>query len=298
MRCACIDIGSTTTRLLVAEVEHRRLREVRSERAFLRLGRGGEPGTTLSPRAVERLADTVAAQAALARALKAEHVRTVATAALRGAANRDAVVQRIASVARVAVEVLAPEEEARLAFLGATAALPPVPTTTVGVADVGGGSSELIAGPLGEAPRWIRSLPLGSGLLALRHFRADPPAPAELAAAQAEAGEAFAGLGAPQPDIALAVGGSATSLHRLCGPLLDEDALRLALERLLAGPAARVAAELGLHVERVRILPAGLLLLREAGAAFGAPLAIAGGGLREGVLIEQAVGRDIYSPGP
>jgi exopolyphosphatase/guanosine-5'-triphosphate,3'-diphosphate pyrophosphatase len=288
MRCACIDIGSTTTRLLVADVAGGRLREIRSDRVFLRLGRDAEPGAAIRPDAVERLADTVAAQAALARALKAERLRAVATAALRSAANRDAIVHRIASAARVRIDVLSPDEEARLAFLGATQMLERPPLGSVGVADIGGGSSELIVGTAGGGPWWTASLPLGSGLLALRHFVSDPPGPDELAAARHEARSAFGALAPPRPPQALAVGGSATSLYRLCGPVLSVEALERALERLLAAPAANVARDLGLHPERVRILPAGLLLLREAATAFGCALAIAPGGLREGVLLRQA----------
>jgi exopolyphosphatase/guanosine-5'-triphosphate,3'-diphosphate pyrophosphatase len=288
MRCACIDIGSNTTRLLVADVEDGRLEAVRSERVFLRLGAALEPGAPIGRREIERLADVVAAQAALARGLKAECLRTVATAAVRTAANRDAALAQIARVARVAVDVLSAEEEAALAFRGATGmAARPLPGL-VGVADVGGGSIELSCGTVASGPEWTHAIALGSGLLAARELRGDPPSAAELAAARAEAAAAFAGVALPRPDTALAVGGSAASLHLLCGPLLDEGVLERALARLLAGRAAVVARELGLHPERVRILPAGLLLLREAAAALGGPLTVAGGGLREGVLLRLA----------
>ncbi|HEU4977531.1 MAG TPA: hypothetical protein VFT42_01415, partial [Solirubrobacteraceae bacterium] len=107
-----------------------------------------------------------------------------------------------------------------------------------------------------------------------------------------DARAAFAGVQPPRPQTAFAVGGSAASVSLLCGVMLDPAVLGAAIARLTAGRAERVAEELGLHAQRVRILPAGLLLLREACAAFGGPLTVARGGLREGVLLGLADGRD------
>ncbi|HEU4978941.1 MAG TPA: hypothetical protein VFT42_08625, partial [Solirubrobacteraceae bacterium] len=231
MRCACIDIGSNTTRLLVGDVDTdpptlpARLSEVRSERVFLRLGRALEPGAAIGGAEIERLADVVAAQAALARALKARRLRVVATAAVRRAANRDAVVGTIARVARVAVEVLGEDEEAALAFRGATGTAESAPAGRVGVADVGGGSTELICGTVAAGAAWCRSLPVGSGLLAARHFYDDPPSDAQLAAAAEDARAAFAGVRPPPPATAFAVGGSAASVSVLCGAELDAHVL-------------------------------------------------------------------------
>jgi exopolyphosphatase / guanosine-5'-triphosphate,3'-diphosphate pyrophosphatase len=287
MRCACIDIGSNTTRLLVAEAEGAGLREVHSERVFLRLGRAVEPGGAIPGSTIERLADTVAAQVALGRALGAERIRTVATAALRGSVNRDAVLRAVARTAKVRVEVLTGEEEARLAFAGATGTLEEATDGRIGVADIGGGSSELVVGTLRGGVEWWRSLAIGSGLLAERTLPSDPPREAELEAAREEAVTAFEGLTPLRAELALAVGGSAASLRALCGPVLDAATLDEALATVVEGPAEQVAGRLGLHPERVRVLPAGLLLLREAAALFGAPLQVARGGLREGVLLQS-----------
>jgi exopolyphosphatase/guanosine-5'-triphosphate,3'-diphosphate pyrophosphatase len=134
-------------------------------------------------------------------------------------------------------------------------------------------------------------LPVGSGLLAERHLREDPPAPAELGALRAAVAVAFAGARPPQrPPLALAVGGSATSLARLAGGELDAAGLDRALAALCRQPAGEVAARTGLHRERVRLLPAGLLLLAAAADAFGAPLQVVAGGLREGVVLHAARG--------
>jgi exopolyphosphatase/guanosine-5'-triphosphate,3'-diphosphate pyrophosphatase len=286
VRCACLDIGSNTTRLLVAERDPARpgaLREVRAERAFVRLT-ARERREGLAPERVSELAGVVAAHARTAREAGAEDLRVVATAALRHATGRDTLVAALARAAGVPVEVLDGEEEARLAFAGATAGLD-AGAGTVAVVDAGGGSTELAAGTAAGGVAWWASVPLGSGTLAEDHLHADPPAPAQLAAARADARAAVAGAGCPGADVAWAVGGSATSLRRLVGPELTPAALEKGLAALCAMPAADAAQRLDLHVERARLLPAGLVLLGEIAAAFGCPLQVGCGGLREGVVL-------------
>jgi exopolyphosphatase/guanosine-5'-triphosphate,3'-diphosphate pyrophosphatase len=285
--CACVDIGSNTTRLLVAEPGPDGLREVLAQRSFTRLGRGTGPDGTISPAKLPELGEVVAAQVQAARALGVERLRVVATAAIRRAPNRAALLAAVRERAGVDVEVLTAEDEARLAFAGATALLYPPPAGSVGVVDVGGGSSELVVGTIAGGVEWVISLPVGSGLLADAHLHSDPPAPDELAALRAAAAAAFTGVRAPRPDAAVAVGGSATSLRRLVGPVLDERSLAEALEVVVSDRAAAVARRHDLDAERVRLLPAGLAVLEEAARAFSAPLTLALGGLREGVVLAE-----------
>lgn len=285
MRGACIDIGTNTTRLLVAEPDGGALREVVSVRHFLALrpDRDGIP-----PATVERLAAIVADGVRAARAHGVERVRVVGTAALRGAPNREAVCAAVLRAAGVAVEIISGEEEARLAFAGATGTLGATPSGLLGVVDVGGGSSELVAGTLADGVRWSASLPLGSGVLSDRHVRSDPPGAAELDAIRAEVRAALGAVRAPRPALALAVGGSATSLRGIVGEELDPGTLGRALAIVTGAPAAEIAARFEVAVERARLLAAGLLLLEEAWAAFGgAPLRIGHGGLREGVILQE-----------
>jgi len=286
--CACVDIGSNTTRLLVAETAPRGFREVLAQRCFTRLGRATTADGTIAAEKVDEIAEVVAGQVQAARALGADRLRVVATAAIRRAANREAVVEAIARRAGVEVEVLDAEEEARLAFAGATALIDPPPAGSVGVVDVGGGSSELAVGTVAEGARWIVSLPVGSGVLADAHLHSDPPTGDELAALREAAAKAFGGVEPPHTDVAVAVGGSATSLRRLVGPVLDQESIAVALDAVVAHRAASVARAFDLDAERVRLLPAGLAVLEEAARVFAAPLELALGGLREGVLMEQA----------
>jgi exopolyphosphatase / guanosine-5'-triphosphate,3'-diphosphate pyrophosphatase len=288
VRCACIDIGSNTTRLLVAEPVDGALVEVMSLRVFTRLASGCPiPGDK-----VELVAQTVASHVRMARECGAQQIRTVATAAIRDAPNRAELCAAVARAAGVEVVVLSGDEEARLAFSGATRMLPDAPTGDVAVVDVGGGSSEIVIGSLAGGVSWSASFRVGSGELTDRYIRGDPPGADELRAVRRHAAGVFAGLQAPPAAVAYAVGGSATSLRRLIGPQLSHAALGEGLRVLAATPIAQLAQRLELHPQRVRVLPAGMVLLDEAVSVLGRPLHVAPGGLREGVVLEQLSGLD------
>jgi exopolyphosphatase/guanosine-5'-triphosphate,3'-diphosphate pyrophosphatase len=280
--CACIDIGSNTTRLLVAETEEGRLREVLQQRAFTRLGSQGE----ISPRKAAEVARAVAQQVRLARECGAETIRAVGTHAVRQAPNRDELLDRIRDEAGIEVDVLSGDEEARYAFLGATATLGHVPEGAIGVVDVGGGSTELVCGTIAGGVSWSASFRVGSGFLADAYCRSDPPELAELERVRRHVAGVFEGLDVPRPRVAYAVGGSATSLRRLVGVILDHETLQRGVRVLASGTCEDVARRFELHPERVRLLPAGMLLLDAAADVLGVPLQVAKGGLREGVLLE------------
>jgi len=286
VRSACIDIGSNTTRLLVAERAGAGFREVLSRRLFVPLVNGA--GRAIDPETVTVVASVVAAHAVVARDCGAERIHAVATAAIRDAANRAALCAAIERESGVRVRILGDDEEARLAFVGATGTLSDPPRGTIGVVDVGGGSSELVAGTVAQGVSWYVSVRVGSGVLTERLVRHDPPTAAELAALRAEAAAAFEGIVAPRAQCAYAVGGSATSLRQLCGDELNPEAFDRALGILAAWPVRDAAGRLSLARERVRLLPAGLVLLRAAAEAFGGlALEVARGGLREGVVLED-----------
>src|SRR5215218_7269719 len=271
MRCACIDIGSNTTRLLVADAARGRLIPVLEQRAFTRIGRRIDADGAIPEATIAAVADVVAAQRAAAELAGAAHVRVVATAAIRCAANGDALVAAIGARAGVDVAVLAPDDEGRLAFAGATRTLERPPDGTIAVVDVGGMSTEIAIGTMAEGVTWLRSFAIGSGMLAGR-CREDPPSRADLKAMRAAADAAFHAADAPT----------------LVGPVLDRAALERALTTLGAAPAATVARRHGLAPERAQLLPAGILVLGAAAQRLGMPLRIGRGGLREGVVLELA----------
>ena len=280
MLCACVDIGTNTTRVLVAEAEGGRLVERHQERAFTRIGTRAR----LAPEKIAEVAAVVARQVATAERLGAAHVRVVATAAVRGAHNRDELLAAIEHP----VAVLDGDEEARLAFLGATRTYAGPLDGPVAVVDVGGGSTEIALGTVATGVEWSASIPIGSSTLADRHLRSDPPVRPELDALRHDAATALAVHRAPPAATALAVGGSATSLRRLVGDVLEPATLERALGVLCGGTVADVARDFALDPLRVHLLPAGILILDAAAHALGRPLQIGSGGLREGVLLDLA----------
>jgi exopolyphosphatase/guanosine-5'-triphosphate,3'-diphosphate pyrophosphatase len=286
VRRACIDIGSNTTRLLVAECDGEQLLEVHQERAFTRIGRGLLPDGRIAPEKIAEVVAVVDGQLASARGLGAQDAWGVATAAIRRAPNGAELVRAIEARTGLAVRILSGEEEARLAFVGAARTLGHVPGGALGVVDVGGGSSELVVGTAPDRISWCTSFGVGSGDLTEVCLRSDPPASGELDRARSEIRDALAGIEVPRPDEAVAVGGSAASLRRLVGPVLDPPSFSRALGLLAAESACEVARRFALDIERVRLLPAGLLILEAASHLFGVSLQIARGGVREGVLLE------------
>jgi exopolyphosphatase/guanosine-5'-triphosphate,3'-diphosphate pyrophosphatase len=286
MRLACIDIGSNTTRLLVAECSATGLREIHQERAFTRIGHERLGDGTIGPAKIAEVVGVVAAQLRSAHVHGATDIRAVATAAIRSAGNGAALVEAINRTCGLTVEILSAREEARLAFVGAAGTLDHAPSGRLGVVDVGGGSSELVVGTSPDRVQWWASFALGSGGLSERCLRSDPPSGSELARARGEIATAVEGLEVPRPAEAVAVGGSATSLRRLVGPMLDAEAFARSLRLLASEPASEIARRFLIDRERVRLMPAGLLILEAAAEQFGVSLHVGLGGIREGVLLE------------
>ncbi len=286
MLCAAIDIGSNTTRVLVAEPQDGQLRKVMEQRAYTRIGKGSQHNGAIDADKVREVAEVVATQVRLAEEVGAEAVRTVATAAIREATNRGEVVAEITRIAGVEVEVLSDHEEGRLAFLGATKTLGHPVQGDIGVVDVGGGSSEVVVGTVTEGVRSVRSFKIGSGMLADDFFSKDPPSPSEVRAVRDHISDFFAGVELEQPEQAVAVGGSATSLRTLVGAVLEYETLERAVRVLTGDPIAEVAKRFELDPRRVRMLPAGVLLLEKLSELLGQPLQIGKGGLREGIILD------------
>jgi exopolyphosphatase / guanosine-5'-triphosphate,3'-diphosphate pyrophosphatase len=287
---ACIDVGSNTTRLLVAELRAGSLREITSQRVFTMLGKALLAEGELPPQKVEEAADVVAQQVDIARVLGVEAIDVVGTAVVRDAPNRADLEAAIADIAGVPMRVLSGEEEARLAFVGAAATLPRGADGRLVVIDVGGWSTEVVLGTRASGVFWSESFRVGSGLLADVYLRSDPPGRRELAAVTAHVSEVFAPLDLPKPDRAVAVGGSATSVRRMVGKELSRDALERSLQLLSGSSCQEVAARIDLHPERVRLMPAGITILHELSRRLDVELELGNGGLREGVVLELAAG--------
>jgi len=282
---ACIDIGSNTTRLLVAEPSEGRLRELMTQRAFTSLGKATSKGRIPEDK-IEETAEVVATQARLARELGADEIAVVATAAVRSAKNRDEFGAAIEAESGLTVRVLSGHEEARLAFLGATRTFSGPLDGSIAVVDVGGGSTELVIGTLAQGATWEESFRIGSGFLADSYLHSDPPGVSELEAVRLHVSGTFEGLNVPPALHAVATGGSANALRRLVGAELVYETLERAIRILASTPIAQVGKRFELDPERVRVLPAGVLIFEELSQTLGLPLSVGKGGVREGVILD------------
>ena len=287
MLCAAIDIGSNTTRVLVAEPQSGQLRKVMEQRAYTRIGKASRHDGRIDADKITEVAGVVETQVRLAQEVGAEAIRIVATAAIREARNRDIAVARIEAAAGMPVQVLDEEEEGRLAFIGATKTLGHPVEGEIGVVDVGGGSSEIILGTVANGVRQVHSFSIGSGSLADDFLQGDPPSPAEIRKLRDHIEDFFVDVEIDHPDQAVAVGGSATSLSKLVGTVLEYETLERAVRVLSGDRMDDVARRFELDARRVELLPAGVLLLEKFSELLGHPLQIGKGGLREGIILEQ-----------
>ena len=283
---ACVDIGSNTTRLLVADVDDDGVwRELMTQRAYTLIGKQSDKDGRMPKKVVANTAEVVSTQVRLARELGADDITIVATAAVRGAPNNDKLIDLIQERTDLPVRVLSGHEEAQFAFVGATKRLGAPAEGTIVVIDVGGGSTEIAVGTVDDGSTWDATFRVGSGMLTEAYVTTDPPGDDDLDKVRKHVSGVFEGLDLPPIDKAVAVGGTATSLRKIVGAELEHETLERGLRVLTEAPAAEVAERFDLAPERVELLPAGMLVLEELSDLLGLPLSIGNGGLREGVIL-------------
>jgi exopolyphosphatase/guanosine-5'-triphosphate,3'-diphosphate pyrophosphatase len=290
MICAAIDIGSNTTRILVAEPSDGQLTKVMEQRAYTRIGKAKDRKGRISKEKIEEVAEVVETQVKLARELGAESFRAVATAAIRDARNGKAVAEAVAERAEIPVEIVSEHEEGRLAFIGATKSLGHPSDGRVAVVDVGGGSTEITLGTISGGVEDVMSWPIGSGMLADDLIESDPPSASEVRRIRDRIEDVFTGVEIERPDQAVAVGGSSTSLRRLTGVVLEYETLERSIRVLCGAESVEVARQFELDPVRVRILPTGVLVLEKISELLGQPLQIGKGGIREGIVLDMLNG--------
>ncbi len=297
MLCAAIDIGSNTTRILVAEPDEGKLKKVMEQRAYTRIGQARLDDGAIPAEKVAEVAEVVDTQVKLARELGAGTFRAVATAALRDAPNGKEAAAEIEAVAGIPVHVVSENEEGRLAFLGATKALGYQVEGRVAVVDVGGGSTEIIIGTADGGVEQVRSWPIGSGQLAEELISSDPPSASEIRRVRDRVDEVFAEVQITQPEQAVAVGGSATSLRKIVGARLEYETLERSIRVLSGDEALEVGRQFELDPIRVRMLATGVLILEKVSELLGQDLQIGKGGIREGIVLDMLNGGiDVSEP--
>ncbi len=183
-RVAAIDMGTNSTRLLIADVEGHgrdaRLVTIDRRMTITRLGAGVDKERRLHPDAISRTLAALGTYGAAIRAANVEVVRAVATSAARDAANRDELFDSACQLLGVRPELIDGIEEAELSFLGATAELDGNGAPYL-VVDIGGGSTEFVVGE--ASPNGAVSIDMGCVRLTEQFLHSDPPKAEELSAA-------------------------------------------------------------------------------------------------------------------
>jgi exopolyphosphatase/guanosine-5'-triphosphate,3'-diphosphate pyrophosphatase len=253
-RVAVVDLGTNSTRLLIADVASGELCEVERLLEITRLGEGVDASGALNPTAVGRVLDCLDGYAARTDALGAELRVAVATSALRDAENRDALLEPIERLGFIP-RVLSGREEARLTFAGVASDMST--SGAVGVIDVGGGSTEVVLAHDGDL-RFTHSYPAGCVRMTERHLGGGVVSAAALARCRADLDAILAGLSeaAKEPlSLGVAVAGSATTAAAIDLGCDGYDAERIhghRVSRQTIADQVRMLAPLA-HEERVRV---------------------------------------------
>src|ERR1700712_4052268 len=205
VRYAVIDVGTNTVRLLVAEQEDGRLIPAHTDKELVRLGRDLAHESRISDESLLHVSDALRRFATVARKLGAADIRIIATSAAREAENGQELAARVLADTGHELEIIDEDEEARLAWVGALNALDEPWEGEVGVVDVGGGSTEVVVGSIGDGIHFSHSYKLGSGRLTDLCIEHDPPRPFELERVRRMIDETLPPIGEiPQPQHASA----------------------------------------------------------------------------------------------
>ncbi len=280
VRVAVLDIGTNSTRLLIADVDgdSGAVKEILRESRVTRLGAGVDAGGSLSEEAIGRVLEALGDYRRQIDAHDCQANLAVMTSAVRDAANGEEFANRVRQDYGLDAQILRGEQEAQLTFLGAMSGRPAAIQPTV-VIDIGGGSTEFIVG-VGRSAGFHVSVHAGVVRMSERHIHHDPPHPAELAALARDTREAF--LDAIPADergpvtAGIAVAGTATSAASMEQKLVPYDPDRVhghplllaSVELLLAKLAEMTEAQRrkvpGLHPDRAPTIIAGMVLLSVA----------------------------------
>jgi exopolyphosphatase/guanosine-5'-triphosphate,3'-diphosphate pyrophosphatase len=281
-RVAAVDLGTNSTRLLVADVDNGRISDLARETRITRLGEGVDERRRLLPGPIARVRNVLTDFRRTAESLGAERTLAIATSAVRDAENGEAFLGEVEWSYGFTTRLLSGNDEAMLMFRGVTSERKLEHGTAI--VDIGGGSTELVAGGP-DGVRWHDSLDIGSVRLTERFLHSDPPTQDELDAAAA-AVRALLAERVPveiRNDVSSAIGvaGTITSLGALAlgleeydrdqvhGSELPAEALDEQLRRLASVPLEERRRMRPLDPDRAPVIVGGAVIAREVLAHFG-----------------------------
>lgn len=294
MRVAVADLGTNSTRLLIADVSPAGgLATLESRSVVTRMGDRVDGDGVIGEAAIGRVLDVLGQYRALIDGHGAERAVALLTSAGRDAANGPGLVARASAVLGCATRIISGEEEARLVYRGATIGRDPEAETAV--LDVGGGSTELAIGHRGRVS-YHSSSQVGVVRQSERHLHHDPPGPDEIAALRADVHGQLATLAAGRrAAMTVSVGGTPISCATMLGHP-DAHGTRVTAaecERLLVqvtgASQAQLRAMQGLHPARAPAIVAGISIHLEAMSVLGAgSFEVSENDLRHGAALELA----------
>jgi exopolyphosphatase / guanosine-5'-triphosphate,3'-diphosphate pyrophosphatase len=273
-RVAAVDLGTNSTRLLVADVEGHALVEVARRLAITRLGEGVDERRRLLPLPIARVRNCLAEYRRELEILGAERTLAIATSAVRDAENGEAFLGEVERSYGFSTQLLTGEEEAAMMIRGVTSGREPL--DDVLVVDIGGGSTELVLARDGTVA-FATSLDVGCVRLTERFLTSDPPSQPELTAAAAYIRSLLPQLDAAQ---AIGVAGTVTTLAtldlgdpeydpaRTHGHRVPLASVNEQLERLAAMTNEERLTVPGIEPGRAPVIVAGIVVLREVLAAY------------------------------
>jgi exopolyphosphatase/guanosine-5'-triphosphate,3'-diphosphate pyrophosphatase len=276
-RIACIDVGTNTALLLIADLDPvmGRITPVAHRQVIVRLGQNVDEQRKIRPEALERLISCLSVYATLCLEFEARRIIAAGTSALRDAANHREVIAAVRLETGIDLHCISGQEEAELTFFGAVAGVDPVPEP-FSVIDIGGGSTEIIMGNSRQIERSV-SMNIGSVRLTERFGITHPPDREALNSVREDIDQHLARCLPPffaARQHVFGVAGTLTTIAQVCigelhfdpakvqGYRLDYHAVHVLLDRFCRMTLQEIVA-LGIPEQRADVITVGTLILHQ-----------------------------------
>ncbi|MDR1853073.1 MAG: Ppx/GppA family phosphatase [Propionibacteriaceae bacterium] len=294
---AAIDCGTNTVRILLTKLKNGRVKELDRRLVITRLGQGVDATGKFNEEALERTFEALDSFAEEIEQVGGATTRVVATSAARDASNSQAFFEGVRERLGVDPEIIPGEEEAKLSFTGAVAALPQLDSPVL-VMDIGGGSTELSLGDAKGGIEQVASLDMGSVRIRERFLASDPPTKPEIQAARAYIRELIdsSELDFSEVYTFVGVGGTVTTLSAINQGLTEYDReqvhdsiitpeeLKALNARFLTTPISAINEIPTMEPGRADVITAGCLIAREISRVVGLPLRVSEADLLDGII--------------